>query len=122
MTGLTTRLMTMLTGTLVGRDEDGNAYYRGKGRGWTGPGSPAERRWVIYKGDVDASRVPPHWHAWLHHLTDEAPTVPPEAYAWQAAHQPNLTGTPGAYRPAGSSAKGTKRAATTSDYEPWVPN
>ena len=122
MAKLTTRLMTMLTGTLVGSDEDGNAYYKAKGRKWTGPGGPAERRWVLYKGEVEASRVPPLWHAWLHYIVDEAPLTPPDGYPWQAAHQPNLTGTQDAYRPAGSSAKGGQRQKTTSDYEPWIPN
>ncbi len=118
MVGLTTRLMTLLTGTLVGRDDEGNAYYNAKAR----PGRTVERRWVIYKGDVDASRVPPHWHAWLHHLADQPPLEPPAAYDWQAAHKRNLTGTPEAYRPKGSPRNEGKRAATTSDYEPWTPN
>ena len=118
MTNLTTRLMTLLTGTLVGRDEQGNAYYRGKKPAANG----RERRWVVYRGEVEASRIPPHWHAWLHRLVDEPPVNPPPAHPWQEAHQPNLTGTPVAYRPAGSTARGGHRAATTSDYEPWVPD
>jgi hypothetical protein len=32
-----------------------------------------ERRWVVYEGEVDGSRVPPEWHAWLHHTV----AVPP---------------------------------------------
>lgn len=118
MTNLTTRLMTMLTGTLVGRDEDANAYYRGKAR----PGRAVERRWVIYKGEVEPSAVPPHWHAWLHHLVDVPPLASPGTHSWQIEPQPNQTGTPAAYRPAGSTMKGGDRASTTSDYEPWIPN
>ena len=39
--------------------------------------------------------------------------------AWELPHQPNLTGTPGAYAPAGS----LRRAAPVErrDYEAWQP-
>ena len=118
MVALTTRLMTMLTGTLVGRDADGNAYYRGKSRA----GQTAPRRWVLYRGEVEATRVPPHWHAWLHYMVDGPPLAPPETHKWQAPHQANLTGTAAAYRPGGSATRDGKRPASTSEYEPWTPN
>ena len=35
-----------------------------------------ERRFVIYKGIVEASKVPQEWNAWLHHVTDELPKNP----------------------------------------------
>ena len=24
------------------------------------------RRWVIYKNVIEASKIPPEWHAWIH--------------------------------------------------------
>jgi NADH:ubiquinone oxidoreductase subunit len=36
-------------------------------------------------------------------------------------HQPNLTGTPQAYRPAGHDYAGGRRNRTTGDYEAWTP-
>ncbi len=33
-----------------------------------------QRRWVIYSGDAEASKVPPGWNGWLHHTVDVAPT------------------------------------------------
>ena len=37
------------------------------------PAGRRRRRWVLYRrGPVEASRVPPEWHAWLHYTT-EAP-------------------------------------------------
>ena len=61
------------------------------------------KRWVMYNGDVEASRVPPEWHGWLHYTTD---TLPPAGglprKTWQKDHVPNLTGTDLAYRPPGS--------------------
>ena len=97
---------------------------RAKGGGRTHKDSLRhEQRWVIYDGEVEASRVPPEWHAWLHHTTD---IIPPEGgparRPWQKDHQPNKTGTVEAYRPPGHTLKGGKRAPATGDYEPWTPN
>lgn len=113
-----TRIFTWLKGERVGLDEAGNAYYRERsvkvGR--------RERRWVIYEGTVEASRVPPEWHSWLHHTTDE---VPPEGgrskRAWQKPHRPNATGTPDAYRPPGHVLMGARRDRAPSEYQPWSP-
>ena len=69
MATIGTRLYTLLCGALVGEDDAGNRYYRERW-GRSGPGQ-RERRWVVYEGEVEASRVPPEWHRWLHHSTDE---------------------------------------------------
>ena len=60
-------------GVFVGQDEQGNRYYRTKGRK-IDPTLGFERRWVIYNGYAEATRVPPSWHGWLHHTVDVAPT------------------------------------------------
>ncbi|MGH7014805.1 MAG: NADH:ubiquinone oxidoreductase subunit NDUFA12 [Stellaceae bacterium] len=120
-----TRLFTWFKGELVGTDTFGNRYYRerhGRPLKRGGGRDSRERRWVIYQGDEDASRVPPMWHGWLHHTIDEPPAEGEKPlYAWQKPHEPNLTGTPAAYRPAGSVLKGGPRARATGDYEPWTP-
>ena len=41
--------------------------------------------------------------------------------AWEAPHQPNLTGTDGAYRPEGSLQKSGHRPPATGDYQAWKP-
>ena len=51
--------------TRMGEDHLGNVYYEG-GRDPNG----VVRRWVIYNGPNDASRVPPEWFSWLHHQID----------------------------------------------------
>ena len=69
-----------------------------------------------------ASSIPPGWHGWMHHRTDTPPTK--ETYVrreWEAEHQANLTGTPGAYRPAGSILTGASRPKVTGDYDAWTP-
>ena len=40
---------------------------------------------------------------------------------WEKPHRPNLTGTPQAYRPAGSTLASGKRPKATGDYQPWTP-
>lgn len=102
---------------LVGKDEQGNRYYEEAGR--TGPdGRP--RRYVVYHGVAEASRVTPDWHGWLHHTFDEPPTLEPlKRRAFEKDHLPNMTGTPLAYRPPGSLAR--RESATPADYEAWSP-
>jgi len=123
MTTLGTRLLTWLRGELMGSDAYGNQYYRLKRDNPSGRGGgrfSRERRWVIYKGEPEGSKVPPEWHAWLHHTVDDVPGAWPH-YAWEKPHEPNLTGTPQAYRPPGSVLRGGHRARATGDYEPWTP-
>jgi NADH:ubiquinone oxidoreductase subunit len=116
-----TQLWTWRFGDLVGEDEQGNRYYRTKG-GKIDPVLHFERRWVVYNGYAEASRVPPAWHGWLHHTVDVPPTeqnyTPRE---WEKPHRPNMTGTPGAYRPSGSTLASGRRPKATGDYQAWTP-
>jgi NADH:ubiquinone oxidoreductase subunit len=123
MATLGTRLYTWLYGEEVGRDSFGNRYYRARGAKRARGSLRTERRWVIYNGEDEASKVPADWHAWLHHTVAEPP--PPEGLPklpWQKEHVPNLTGTLAAYRPPGHTLKGGQRAKATGDYEPWTPS
>lgn len=114
-----TRLFTWLCGEQVGTDAAGNRYYREKR---PRPGR-RERRWVIYKGAPEASKVPADWHGWLHHRTDEVPPAGGKRrWPWQKDHLPNLTGTAAAYRPPGHILRGGRRDRATGDYEPWRPD
>jgi NADH:ubiquinone oxidoreductase subunit len=116
-----TQLWTWRFGEVVGQDEQGNTYYRTKGRK-IDPTLGFERRWVIYNGLAEASRIPPDWHGWMHHTVDVAPTE--ESYTareWEKPHVPNMTGTPLAYRPSGSTLAAGRRPAATGDYQPWTP-
>jgi NADH:ubiquinone oxidoreductase subunit len=120
-----TRIFTWLRGELVGSDPEGNRYYRDKTHRVLvrGGGRPSrERRWVIYNGVAEASRVPAEWHGWLHHTVDEAPPAGiAAAHSWQREHQPNLSGTPLAYHPPGSVLLGGAREHAAGEYEPWRP-
>lgn len=106
-------------GAFVGEDEFGNRYHEERKPSLEG----RKRRWVVYKGLAEGSKVPPDWHGWMHHTVDEAPPnlkAPPRK-AWELPHLPNQTGSVRAYRPKGSLARGGVRAASTADYEAWVP-
>jgi NADH:ubiquinone oxidoreductase subunit len=116
-----TQLWTYRFGELVGEDEQGNRYYRTRG-GKIDPTLNFERRWVIYNGLAEASRIPTGWHSWMHHIVDTPPTQ--DGYKpreWEKPHVPNLTGTPYAYRPSGSTLASGKRPKATGDYVPWTP-
>jgi NADH:ubiquinone oxidoreductase subunit len=111
MANIGTRLHTLLYGSLLGEDAFGNRYYQNKKNG---------RRWVLYKGVPEASKVPPEWHAWLHYTADVPLTQTPRQY-WQKPHIPNLSGTRYAFRPLGHFLQGGHRAKATGDYQAWVP-
>jgi NADH:ubiquinone oxidoreductase subunit len=108
---LNTQLFTVRHGVKVGQDAAGNTFYRTK---------DGKKRWVIYNGEMEASRVGPDWHGWLHHTYDQPPTEAPlPRKAWEKPHLENLTGTAGAYAPPGSIRAGTP--APRRDYEAWQP-
>ena len=102
--------------TRVGEDSYGNAYWQG---GKDTAGNP--RRWVIYSGSNDASRITPEWFSWLHHQVDAVPDAS-QSPRWQQPGIANQTGSALAYRPAGALEKGGRRAAATGDYEAWTPD
>lgn len=108
---ISTQIFTWRKGVKAGEDGQGNIYYQ------TADG---KRRWVIYNGEMEATRVTPEWHGWLHFTWDQTPVDAPLARkAWQKPHQENLTGTEAAYAPTGS----LRRAAPAArlDYEAWQP-
>lgn len=117
MTPFGTFLATLFSGRHIGTDEFGNRYYEQK---YGARHNDKAKRWVVYKGMAEPSKVPPHWHGWLHYTLD-APIANPRRYGWQKEHLPNLTGTVARYLPKGHILKGGRRAAATADYQPWRP-
>ncbi len=113
-----TSLFTARHGEHVGTDGQGNKYYRSKAKE-----DHRKRRWVIYDGATDASRVPAEWHGWLHGSYDDLPEshLAP-AKIWEVDYTPNATGTADAYRPAGALERGGHRARASGDYEAWTPD
>ena len=109
---LGTQLYTWRNGEKVGEDEAGNVFYQ------SGDG---KRRWVVYNGEAEASRVSPDWHGWLHHTWADPPTkVAVTRKDWEKPHQENLTGTALAYTPPGSIRR--PDPAPRRDYDAWTPD
>tara|TARA_B100000965_G_scaffold354461_1_gene331148 strand:- start:1108 stop:1440 length:333 start_codon:yes stop_codon:yes gene_type:complete len=89
-TTIGTRLKTIFFGKLVGKDSFGNKYYQNK----------SGKRWVIYKDEIDASKIPSEWFSWMHFMKNKIENVHDfQKYEWQKPHQHNQTGTDNSYHP-----------------------
>ena len=109
-------------GTIFGGPPRPPADVPDSGGGAVDPTLHFERRWVIYNGTAEASRIPPEWHGWMHHTVDVPPTEDNyKSREWEKPHVPNMTGTPQAYRPSGSTLASGRRPKATGDYQPWTP-
>ena len=108
---LNTQFYTWRKGMRVGEDMQGNVFFETR---------DGKRRWVMFNGTVEASRIDADWHGWLHHTFKDAPTTAPLAHKpWEKPHEANATGTPLAYAPAGSLRRAEPKERR--DYEAWVP-
>ena len=106
------RILIRFSSDLVGEDQYGNKYYEKK---------KIDKRFVIFNGKVEASKIPPMWHAWLHKITNKPPLRRKKIYNWQKDHLPNLTGTAFAVKPKGSLLDKGFRQKSSADYESWTP-
>jgi NADH dehydrogenase len=87
---LGTKLKTIFFGILVGTDSLGNKYYQSK----------KGKRWIIYKDEIDASKIPNEWYSWMHFTNNKIENIHElNKYDWQKPHQSNQTGTKNAYHP-----------------------
>lgn len=105
---LGTRIYTLLNGKFVGTDADGNKYYLNKKNGLN--------RWVIYNGQIDASKINADWHDWIHSRTNEIPKDEIKKKSWYKDHEMNNTGTENFYTPKNSASKKNNKS-----YESWSP-
>ena len=102
-----TFIYTLLTGKFIGNDQFGNKYYtNSKGK-----------RWVIYKNNIEASKIPPEWYLWMHNLSVNKPSNKINSFSWQKKYEGNLTGTERAHKPEGSLATDLKK--NMKKYETW---
>ena len=104
---------TLVTGKKIGSDEFGNKYYSNL-KDFSDRNA---KRWVIFNGIIEATKIPPQWHAWLHKTIDTPPLKYTHKYKWQKKHEENLTGTPNAYKPEGSLSSNPKK--NIKKYEIW---
>ena len=102
-----TFIYTLFTGKLLGKDQFGNKYYE----------NSKGRRWVIFKSNVEASKIPPEWHACIHFTKRNVPLAGNEKFPWQKTYVENLTGTSKAYKPDGSLT--SESQIKSKKYETW---
>lgn len=90
----------------IGEDQFGNEYFISKIKNYLGH----NKRYVIYNGIEESSKVLPMWHAWLHYLSDDIPGSDNQQqnYVWQKSRVLTLTGTQFAYNPEKSNYKTLK--------------
>ena len=100
-----TFLKTLFFGKFVGVDSYGNKYYKSKN----------DTRWVVYKDNIEASKITSDWFLWIHHTINELPSKQKKKYLWQKEHLENQTGTPNAYKPN----KISKLNNSKRKYETW---
>ena len=101
---LGTRIYTILFGKFKGKDYFGNKYYQSK----------SGKRWIVYNGEVDASKIPNEWFSWIHHINNKIENSHElKKYNWQKEHEPNPTGTNKAYNP------NKNNDATKKKYSTW---
>ncbi len=74
----------------IGKDVFENKYYESSNKFFS-KSKANSRRWVVYKGYAEGSKVSPNWHAWLHHAVEKKPASPSKK---TTSFVPNLTGTP----------------------------
>ena len=87
---LGTRIQTFIYGKYVGKDKNGNKYYQSK----------SGKRWVIYNGEIEASKIPDEWYSWMHRIGNKIENLHElKKYKWQKEHLPNKTRTDESYHP-----------------------
>ena len=105
---LGTFLYTLFFGKFAGKDNSGNKYYQ----------NSKGKRWVIYNGEINASKIESDWYQWMHYQTNSNPLKTKiSKHSWQKPHSDNKTGTEKAYRPN----KITNKKKDFKKYESWKP-
>jgi NADH:ubiquinone oxidoreductase subunit len=103
----------------VGEDEYGNRYFEERKPSIEG----RKRRYVLYRGLAEPSKVSADWHGWLHHTLVDPPTAAPLTRRdFETDHTPNMTGTAYATKPKGSLSGSGERQKASGDYEAWTPD
>ena len=101
---LGTFFKTLFFGKYVGSDEYGNKYYQNK----------KGKRWVIYKNEVEATKIPNEWYSWMHYTKNKIENLHNlKRYEWQKQHLSNQTGTDQSYHP------NKKNNEIGKKYKPW---
>jgi NADH:ubiquinone oxidoreductase subunit len=102
-----TFIYTLFFGKFVSKDKFGNKYYS----------NSYGKRWVVYKGEIESTKIPPEWHAWIHFTNLKIPVESVKKFSWQKEHEENNTGSEDAYKPEGSLSFENKKVIKK--YDTW---
>ena len=112
-----TYLKLFFTANYIGEDSYKNKYYESKKRkDYLG----RKKRFCIFNGIVEASKIPSNWHAWIHHNSNVA--IEHQKYFWMKSHIPNLTGTLHSFQPnhhTQFNVYGNNSINKNKNYTPW---
>ena len=104
---LGTFIYTLFSGKFVGEDNFGNKYYS----------NSSGKRWVVYKNEIESTKIPPEWHSWIHFTKLNTTKENIKKIHWQKDHKENDTGSKSAYKPDGSLTFESKKSLKK--YETW---
>ncbi len=91
-----TIIIAQLFAKKMGQDQFGNLYFEHKKHVIS---TGKKKRFCIYNGTPESSRVPAMFHSWLHYITDDINAIKfLSKYSWQKDHTINMTGTEKAYK------------------------
>ncbi len=109
---LNTMLYTRRKGVKVGEDATGNVYYRN---------ADDSKRWVMFNGEVEASRIDADWHGWLHHTFKDVPSEKTLPHKECGKPHPENLPAPGAADAPAASIRAAGAPEDRRDYEAWSP-
>ena len=70
---LGTFIYTLFSGKFVGEDNFGNKYYS----------NSSGKRWVVYKNEIESTKIPPEWPSWIHFTKLNIPKENIKKFHWQ---------------------------------------
>ena len=75
-------------GEKVGEDEYGNQFFELKQKDYLG----RKKRYCLYHGSVEASKISPEWHPFMHYQIDAKDVCQTfKQYKWQKSYVPDVT-------------------------------
>lgn len=112
-----TRIHLIFFARFIGEDEYRNKYFQSNKRK---DYLSRYKRFCIFNGKVEASKIPAEWHSWMHYNA-EAPISYKKQF-WMKSHTPVLTGTVYAFTPNSNSSTNIyekTNAKKNQNYTPW---
>ena len=110
-----TILYSLLNGKKIGQDNQGNKFFVHKKNN--------EKRWVLYKKQIDPTNLEVKWQIWLTETDKNNEVIINNPnFKWQKNKKANPTGTIDSYHPGSHSDKEKIHVDKKSKNSVWKPN